>query len=436
MTINDSLDAQEKLADVDASVVDDSGSVKDITDPIDRDTPTYSPTKGMLSTADEIISEAEYNPPKEKIAKKALKKLKEKSPDAEEVLNFQPTVAPEKDDIVKAAEARVERAAVHDNIGKKSKEYAAAIKHENEMLNKANLQSMKEEEAHKILEEFQSKIDKYNEIDVAKNEQMSRVRKAYEDRLNKIIEDDTISWTKRKKLLDKTGLVFGHIMQNIGATMHNIANPNNWIDASDPITLRMGQNLANTIKNRQTNNDTYINNQVEYWKSVLPEYYDVSKIKQRLGNSRILNTYKRLDNSAQRMIMSLAASDAWDTVSDNAILVYMDKLQNGEFTSVSQMLTGLAAAALTSSGENMDKLLDKFIDFASAFVDPSVAKQFFNTAKNALNKTAQGVKNAADGVGNAVNNVSSMFSPKEDDKKAQAKREASKERQSRLKDKK
>ena len=334
----------------------------------------------------------------------------------DEVLNFQPSQPPEKDLLVEAAEARKNRANAYDQYTPDSPEYAEARKLEDAALKKIGWQSMTLADADRLLDDYQTKVDNYNALEGSRNEYMQHLRDVYTAQLNKIIEDDTKSWTERKKLMDKTGLLFGHVMQNIGATMHNIVNPNNWIDASDPITLRMGQNLANTVKNRQTNNDAYIDSQVEYWKNVLPEYYDTSKIKQRLGNSRILNTYKRLDGSAQRIIMSLAASDAWDAVSDNAILVYMDKLQNGEFTSVPQMLIGLGMAALTSSGENKDKIFNKLVEFADGFgVDLSGMKDAFKKVGNAANKVGSGVKSAGEGVGNSVGAIRDMISPSKKD---------------------
>lgn len=423
MNINDNLDLQEELAEKEATLVDDSGKLRDNRNPIDRDTATNSPTKGMFETANELISEADYTPPHKKIAEKALKKLKKQSPlyddQVDEVLNFQPSQPPEKSPLVEAAEARKNRSDVYDehNYSSDTPEYAEARKLEDAALEKIGWQSMSLEDAKRILDDYQTKVDSYNALEGSRNEYMQHLRDVYTTQLNKIIEDDTKSWTERKKLMDKTGLLFGHVMQNVGAIMHNIVNPNDWIGASDPITLRMGQNLANTVKNRQTNNDAYIDSQVEYWKNVLPEYYDTSKIKQRLGNSRILNAYKRLDGSAQRIIMSLAASDAWDAVADNAILVYMDKLQNGEFTSVPQMLIGLGMAALTSSGENKDRIFNKLVEFADGFgVDISGLKDTFKKFGDAANKVGSGVKNAGEGVSNAVGAFRDMVSPPKKDK--------------------
>lgn len=439
MKINENIGLQEDLAKKDATLVDDSGKLKDNRNPIDRDTATNSPTKGMFETADELISEADYTPPHKKIEEKALKKLKKQSPlndeQVDEVLNFQPSQPPEKDPLVEAAEARKNRANAYDlHNTSDSPEYAEAKKLEDAALKKTGLQSMTLEDAERILDDYQTKVNNYNALEGSKNEYMQHLRDVYTDQLNKIIEDDTKSWTERKKLIDKAGLLFGHVMQNIGATMHNIVNPNNWIDASDPITLRMGQNLANTIKNRQTNNNAYIDSQVDYWKNVLPEYYDTSKIKQRLGNSRILNTYKRLDESAKRIIMSLAASDAWDAVSDNAILVYMDKLQNGEFTTVPQMLIGLGLAALTSSGENKDKIFNKLVEFADGFgVDISGLKDAFKKVGETASKVGSGVKSAGEGVSNAIGAVRDTINPSKKEKEP-SKAEIGAERRSKLLD--
>lgn len=364
------IDAQEELAKKGLNLIDDSDKLKENKNPIDPDTATNSPTKGMLDIADELISEADYTPSdkqKEKIEEKAKKKLQEKSGLADdqfnETLNYQPAEPREQTKMEKAAAARLHRSAMYD-AGKRrgDPEYDEAKKLENEALAKVGIDpdGMTEDEAKQILDDYQATLAREAE----KDEYMSYMRDKFQAQLNKIIDDDTKSWTERKKLIDKTGLLFGHVMQSIGAMMHNAVNPTDWITASDPITLRAGQNLANTIKNRQTNNDAYIDNQIEYWKSVLPEYYDLAKIKQRLGNSRIRSEYKRLDAAGQKMIMALAASDAWDVVSNNGILAFMDNLQDGKYQTTEQMITGLLFAAVASSSENRDKIVNKLIRFA------------------------------------------------------------------------
>lgn len=373
-SLDKNIAAQEKLSKKGLNLIDDSGKLKENKNPIDSDTATNSPTKGMLDIADELISEADYTPSskqKEKIEEKAKKKAQEQlgltDEQLDEALNYQSTGLPEKNDKEKAAEARMRRSEAYDLDGKgATPEYEKAKKLEDEALAKIGRdpKSMTEDEAKEILAGYQDKVDHYNTFYKDIDEYMSRLRNGYEAQLSKIIDDDTKSWTERKKLIDKTGLLFGHVMQNIGAMMHNAVNPTDWITASDPITLRAGQNLANTIKNRQTNNDTYIENQVEYWKNVLPEYYDLAKIKQRLDNSRIRSEYKRLDAAGQKIIMALAASDAWDAVSDNGILAFMDNLQDGKYTSTEQMITGLLFAALTSSSENREKIINKLTRFA------------------------------------------------------------------------
>lgn len=365
--------AQEELAKKGLNLTDDSDKLKENKNPIDPDTATNSPTKGMLDIADELISEADYtlsSKQKEKIEEKAKKKAQEQlgltDEQLDEALNYQSRLS-EINDEKKAAEARLARSEAFD-LDKKgdTPEYKKALELETEALAKIGRdpKDMTVEEAKKILADYQDKVDHYNTFYKDIDEYMSRLRNGYEAQLNKIIDDDTKSWTERKKLIDKTGLLFGHVMQNIGAMMHNAVNPTDWITASDPITLRAGQNLANTIKNRQTNNDTYIDSQIEYWKSVLPEYYDTAKIKQRLGNSRIRSEYSRLNAAGQKMIMALAASDAWDVVSNNGILAFMDNLQDGKYQTTEQMITGLIFAALTTSSENRTKVVDKLTRFA------------------------------------------------------------------------
>lgn len=365
--------AQEELAKKRLNLTDDSDKLKENKNPIDPDTATNSPTKGMLDIADELISEADYtlsSKQKEKIEEKAKKKAQEQlgltDEQLDEALNYQSRLS-EINDEKKAAEARLARSEAFD-LDKKgdTPEYKKALELETEALAKIGRdpKDMTVEEAKKILADYQDKVDHYNTFYKDIDEYMSRLRNGYEAQLNKIIDDDTKSWTERKKLIDKTGLLFGHVMQNIGAMMHNAVNPTDWITASDPITLRAGQNLANTIKNRQTNNDTYIDSQIEYWKSVLPEYYDTAKIKQRLGNSRIRSEYSRLNAAGQKMIMALAASDAWDVVSNNGILAFMDNLQDGKYQTTEQMITGLIFAALTTSSENRTKVVDKLTRFA------------------------------------------------------------------------
>src|SRR5574344_673608 len=243
MKINDNLDLQEELSKKDATLVDDSGKLKDNRNPIDRDTATNSPTKGMFETANQSKHQADYTPPHQTIAEPALKTLKKQSPlydeQVDEVLNFQPSQPPEKGPLVEAAEARKNRANAFDQHKSYSPEYAEARKLEDAALKKIGWQSMTLEDAERLLDDYQTKVDSYNALEGSRNEYMQHLRDVYTAQLNKIIEDDTKSWTERKKLMDKTGLLFGHVMQNVGAMMHNIVNPNDWIDASDPITLRI-----------------------------------------------------------------------------------------------------------------------------------------------------------------------------------------------------
>lgn len=389
--------AQEELAGTDINLIDASDKLKENKNPIDPDTATNSPTKGMLDIADEIVSEADYTPSSkqsEKIAKKAKKKaLKQfqeqlglSDEQADEVPNYQST-KPETYDLVEAAKARLARSEAYDkNKGDmNSQEYKEAAEAAKEAFAKIGIDNpskMSEDMAKDII----AKADYYDTFDKDIDEYMSNLRNAYEAQLNKVIDDDTKSWAERKKLMDKTGLLFSHVMQNIGAMMHNAVNPTDWITASDPITLRAAQNLTNTIKNRQTNNDTYIDSQIELWKNVLPAYYDVAKIKQNLSNTRIRNEYKRLNEAGQKMIMALAASDAWDTVSDNAILSFMDNLQDGKYQTTEQMVTGLLFAAVASSSENRSKIVDKFIRFAKDLGLDTLAKNIKNYFDNDTDK--------------------------------------------------
>lgn len=408
--IKENFNLQEKLSEKDLNLIDDSDKLKENRNPIDTDTATNSPTKGMLDIADELISGADYTPSdkqKEKIEEKAKKKAQGQSGLTDEqfnkTLNYQPLEEPENYDLVKAAEARLARANTYDaGYKRNTPEWEAAKKAENEALSKISRapDSMSQDEAEEILakyraeaDEYQAKVDEYKAIEAKKNETMSHLREQFQTQLNKIIDDDTKSWTERKKLIDKTGLLFSHVMQNIGAMMHNAVNPTDWITASDPITLRAGQNLANTIKNRQTNNDTYIENQVEYWKNALPAYYDLAKIKQRLGNSRIINIYKRLDAAAQKMIMTLATSDAWDTLSGNSIITFMDKLQNGEFASPEQMWTGLAMSILFSNDENKKVIIDQILSLVPDSIKKYVQDKIdlANTVNN-LQQTSNNIR--------------------------------------------
>lgn len=415
--MNKNIAAQEELAKKGINLVDDSGKLKENRNPIDTDTATNSPTKGMLDIANELISEADYTPSdkqKEKIEEKAKKKAQEQLGLTDEqfnkTLNYKPLEEPENYDLVKAAKARLARSDAYDLDGKgATPEYENALKLETEALREINRapKSMDIDEAKEILakyqaevDEYQAEVDKYKAIEAKKNETMSHLREQFQAQLSKIIDDDTKSWTERKKLIDKTGLLFGHVMQNVGAMMHNAVNPTDWITASDPITLRAGQNLANTIKNRQTNNDTYIENQVEYWKNVLPEYYDLAKIKQRLGNSRIINTYKRLDAAAQKMIISLAATDAWDTISKNSIIAFMDKLQNGEFTTPEQMWTNLAMSVIFSDDKNKKVIINQILELVPDSIKGLVKKKIkiLETA-NEVQQTSNTIKNGYNNMG-------------------------------------
>lgn len=439
--------AQEKLAGTDINLIDASDKLKENKNPIDPDTATNSPTKGMLDIADEIVSEADYTPSSkqsEKIAKKAKKKLQEKSGLADdqfnETLNYQPLEEPENYALVNAAKARLARSAAWDNSKEadphNDPEYIKAKKLETEALSKISRapNSMDEKEAKEVLDKYQSKeiddyqakIDRYNAIETKKNETMAHLREQLEAQLNKIIDDDTKSWAERKKLMDKTGLLFSHVMQNLGTMMHNAVNPTDWITASDPITLRAAQNLANTIKNRQTNNDTYIDSQVEYWKNVLPAYYDIAKIKQRLGNSRILNIYKRLDAAGQKIIMSLAATDAWTAISENSIIAFMDKLQNGEFASPEQMWTNLVMSFIFSNDENKKVVKDQIFamapdslkDFINNLFDNLDAKKKLTDVGNQIvSDTKADIKDGSRDLGRIDNNVQDLVSGETDEYK-------------------
>lgn len=437
------IDAQEKLSGKDLNLIDDSDRLKENKNPIDTDTATNSPTKGMLDIADELISEADYTPSdkqKEKIEEKAKKKAQGQSGLTDEQfndsLNYQPLEEPENYDLVKAAKARLARADAYDLDGKgATPEYENALKLEGEALREINRapKSMDIDEAKEILakyqaevDEYQAEVDKYKAIEAKKNETMSHLREQFQAQLNKIIDDDTKSWTERKKLIDKTGLLFGHVMQNIGAMMHNAVNPTDWITASDPITLRAGQNLANTIKNRQTNNDTYIENQVEYWKNVLPEYYDIAKIKQRLGNSRIINTYKRLDAAAQKMIISLAATDAWDVISKNSLIAFMDKLQNGEFTSPEQMWTNLAMSFVFSDDKNKQVIINQVLDLVPDSIKGPIKeklegleskKKVVDTAKKIVSDTKADLEDGKRDLDRLTSNSDDLFSKETDEYK-------------------
>ena len=446
---------QEKLAKKGLNLTDDSDKLKENKNPIDTDTATNSPTKGALDIADELISEAVYTPSdkkKEKIEEKAKKKAQEKSGLTDEqfnkALNYQPLEEPENYGLVNAAKARLARAATYDT-GKRrgDPEYDKAKELETEALSKISRapDSMSEDEAKEILDkyqsevdEYQAKVDEYKAIEAKKNETMSHLREQFQAQLNKIIDDDTKSWTERKKLIDKTGLLFGHVMQSIGAMMHNAVNPNDWITASDPIALRAGQNLANTIKNRQTNNDTYIENQVEYWKNVLPEYYDIAKIKQRLGNSRIINTYKRLDAAGQKMIMALAATDAWDTISKSSIIAFMDKLQNGEFTTPEQMWTNLVMSVIFSNDKNKKVIIDQILDLVPDSIKGPIkekleglgqTKKLVDTGKKIVSDTKADIEDGNRDLDRLTNNTNGLVSKETDEyKKGKADYDAERQR--------
>ena len=81
------------------------------------------------------------------------------------------------------------------------------------------------------------------------------------------------------------------------------------------------------------------------------------------------------------------------------------------------MLIGLGMAALTSSGENKDKIFNKLVEFADGFgVDISGMKDAFKKVGNAANKVGSGVKNAGEGVGNSVSTFRDMMNPSKKEK--------------------
>lgn len=407
MTIDKNIEKQNELSGNPITIVDDSNAVKENKQPIEENTPEYSPTKNILDTAKEIVDEAEYNPPEEKIAAKAKAKLAKQVPEGlDDILNYQPKQKPTKTIQEQAAEARIERAQVYDIDGPTSSEYKKAREKENALLSQANMQPISLEDAQKMLDDYQARVDEYTAVDQVKDDYFMHLKQQYTNTLNKIIQDDTKSWIEKKKLIGTAGLLLGNILQNVGATMHNIANPNDWKYASDPITLRRGQNLATSIKNRQTNNDKYIDNQIEYWKGVIPEYIDASKIKQRLGNSRVLNEYKRLDESSKKMIAALASSDAWETTSQNAILSYMDNLQAGAYSSPAQMAAGLVTALMTSSDKTSNMIIEKLKDFFTMMgINPDDVKKLVRGVTKTAGTVVGAAGSAVDGISNITDNI-------------------------------
>ena len=404
----DNNEKTEELADTKLGFVDDSDKLKENKNPIDRDTPKYSPTKGIFKTADELVDEADIQADEDKVKTKLAKKNGLKREELDDILNYKPTLAPEKNDLEKLAEARVDRANKYDEFGPESLEYKEALEKEKSLSSEQG--SISIEDAEEILNDYAKKLEDYENTYKKKDEAFTKLRDGYFAELNKMMEKDT----KFKKMLAKSGLLFGNVLQNIGATMHNIANPNEWIYAADPITMRMGQNMANTIKNRQKSNDTYIDNQVEYWNGVLPEYVDSSRIKQKMKNATLLNTYKRLDEGSQKMIMALSTSDAWPTISNNSLLTFMDNLQKGGYANPTAMIGGLVSSLMTASNESVDVILGKLKGFMDMIgVDPTQVKKIVSSSTNLINSTMNTAGSVIDGVGNISNRLSGKGSSNE-----------------------
>lgn len=398
----------EELADTELNFVDDSDNLKNNKNPIDRDTPEYSPTKGVFKTAGELVDEADIQANENKVRAKFAKKKGLSNEELDDILNYKPTEAPEKNDLEKIAEARIDRANKYDEFGPESLEYKDALKKEKELAGEQG--SISEEDAKEILEAYNKKLQDYEDNYKKKDEAFAKIRDGYLAELDKAMQKDV----KLKKTLAKAGLLFGNVLQNIGATMHNIANPNDWMYAADPITMRMGQNIANTIKNRQKNNNTYIDNQVEYWNGVLPEYIDSSRVKQKMTNATILNTYKRLDEGSQKMIMALSTSDAWPTISSNSLLTFMDSLQKGGYANSTAMIGGLVSSLMTASNESVDTILGKLKGFMDMIgVDPAQVKKLVSSGTNLINSTVNTAGSVIDAAGNISNRLSGKGSNNE-----------------------
>lgn len=398
----------EELADTELNFVDDSDNLKNNKNPIDRDAPEYSPTKGVFKTAGELVDEADIQANENKVRAKFAKKKGLSNEELDDILNYKPTEAPEKNDLEKIAEARIDRANKYDEFGPESLEYKDALKKEKELAGEQG--SISEEDAKEILEAYNKKLQDYEDNYKKKDEAFAKIRYGYLAELDKAMQKDV----KLKKTLAKAGLLFGNVLQNIGATMHNIANPNDWMYAADPITMRMGQNIANTIKNRQKNNNTYIDNQVEYWNGVLPEYIDSSRVKQKMMNATILNTYKRLDEGSQKMIMALSTSDAWPTISSNSLLTFMDSLQKGGYANSTAMIGGLVSSLMTASNESVDTILGKLKGFMDMIgVDPTQVKKLVSSGTNLINSTVNTAGSVIDAAGNISNRLSGKGSNNE-----------------------
>lgn len=397
----------EELSNTELGFVDDSNNLKKNKNPIDRDTPKYSPIKGLFQTADELVDEADIQADEDKIKAKLAKKNGLSSEELDDVLNYKAAEAPEKNDLEKLAEARINRANKYDEFGPESLEYKEALQKEKRLSEQGSISI---EDAEKILNDYAKKLEDYENTYKKKDEAFTKLRDSYLTELDKMLQKDV----KFKKMLAKSGLLFGNVLQNIGATMHNITNPNDWIYAADPITMRMGQNMANTLKNRQKSNDTYIDSQVEYWNGVLPEYIDSSKIKQRMKNATLLNTYKRLDEGSQKMIMALSTSDAWPTISNNSLLTFMDNLQKGGYANPTAMIGGLVSSLMTASDESVDDILGKLKGFMDMIgVDPAQVKKIVSSGTGLLNSTVNAAGSVIDGVGNISNRLSGKGSKNE-----------------------
>ena len=391
----------EELANTKLGFEDDSDNLKDNKNPIDGDTPRYSPTKGIFKTADEIVDEADIQADENKVRAKFAKKKGLSDGELDDILNYKATEAPEKNDLEKIAEARVDRANKYDEFGPESLEYKEALEKEKELAGEQG--SISEEDAKEILEAYNKKLQDYEDNYKKKDEALSKIRDEYLAELDEAMQKDV----NLKKTLAKSGLLFGNVLQNIGATMHNIANPDKWMYASDPITMRMGQNMANTIKNRQKNNDTYIDNQVEYWNGILPEYIDSSRVKQKLKNATIRNTYKRLDEGSQKMIMALSTSDAWPTISNNSLLTFMDNLQKGGYANPTAVIGGLVSSLMTASNESVDTILDKMKGFMDMIgIDPAQVKKLVSSGTSLINSTVNTAGSVIDAAGNISNRLS------------------------------
>ena len=211
-------------------------------------------------------------------------------------------------------------------------------------------------------------------------------------------EQSRLDKIKNKKNLYKGYLIWKNIMSNIYAASHNLANPENMISPSDPLTQRYEQDLANMIKNRDAKNNEYINEQIKYLQDTLGVNIETAKFAEMLKDSRVRNTYSRLTDENKKIVASLINAEVFDTLKPYQVLNLMDALKEGKAKGFEQI-----------AGYLMPQGLEEFKNFAKEEgIDTSKMSWVTEAASKGLldqfEKISGGIGSGISKLGNSIIN--------------------------------